>query len=75
LVAERTVGSPPDSLPSGAGIVETIRYHGHDSLTTVRLEDGTAVAVRAAGGAGVAVGDRVRVVVTGSARAFADPVV
>jgi len=31
--------------------------------------------VRSAGGAGVAVGDPVRVVVTGTARMFADPVV
>jgi iron(III) transport system ATP-binding protein len=75
LVADRIVGAPEDATPSAVGTVEAIRYHGHDSLTTVRLEDGTSVAVRAAGGAGVAVGDQVRVVVTGTARAFADPVV
>ena len=75
LVADRTVGAPNDVNQSAVGTVEAIRYHGHDSLTTVRLEDGTAVAVRAAGGVGVAVGDRVRVVVTGAARAFAHPVV
>ena len=55
--------------------MESIRYHGHDSLTSVRLDDGPVVDVRSAGGAGVAVGDPVRVVVTGTARMFADPVV
>ncbi|MEC7001042.1 MAG: TOBE domain-containing protein, partial [Actinomycetota bacterium] len=57
------------------GTVESIRYHGHDSLTSVRLDAGPVVDVRSAGGAGVAVGDPVRVVVTGTARMFADPVV
>lgn len=72
LVAERGVGSEPQGTP---GVVESIRYHGHDSLTSVRLQDGPVVDVRSAGGAGVAVGDPVRVVVTGTARVFADPVV
>lgn len=75
LVADRTLGDPEQAAQSAVGTVEVIRYHGHDSLTTVRLADGTPVAVRSAGGAGVTVGDRVRVVVTGTARAFADPVV
>ncbi|HEV8024655.1 MAG TPA: ABC transporter ATP-binding protein [Candidatus Nanopelagicales bacterium] len=75
LVADRTLGEPDQETQSAVGTVEVIRYHGHDSLTTVRLADGTPVAVRSAGGAGVTVGDRVRVVVTGTARAFADPVV
>jgi iron(III) transport system ATP-binding protein len=72
LVSDRNVGSSESGTP---GTVEAIRYHGHDSLTTVRLEDGSSVAVRSAGGAGVALGDRVRVLVTGAARAFPDPVV
>ena len=75
LVSDRTLGNGSSAEQTALGTVEAIRYHGHDSLTTVRLEDGTPVAVRAAGGAGVAVGDRVRVVVTGAARAFPDPVV
>ena len=72
LVADRGVGPDPQGVP---GTVESIRYHGHDSLTSVRLDDGPLVDVRSAGGAGVAVGDPVRVVVTGTARMFADPVV
>ena len=72
LVADRGVGPDPQGVP---GTVESIRYHGHDSLTSVRLDDGPVVDVRSAGGAGVAVGDPVRVVVTGTARMFADPVV
>lgn len=75
LVADKKLGEPEQAAQSAVGTVEVIRYHGHDSLTTVRLADGTPVAVRSAGGAGVTVGDRVRVVVTGAARAFADPVV
>lgn len=72
LVADRPVGSEPTGTP---GVVESVRYHGHDSLTTVRLDGGRAVDVRAAGGAGVHVGDRVNVVVTGTARMFPYPVV
>lgn len=72
LVADRPVRDGDAGTP---GVVEAIRYHGHDSLTTVRLEDGSTVHVRSAGGAGVAVGDRVRVVVTGAARLFDHPVV
>lgn len=72
LVSDRNVGSAESGTP---GTVEAIRYHGHDSLTTVRLDDGSSVAVRSAGGSGVALGDRVRVLVTGAARAFPDPVV
>lgn len=75
LVSDRTIGVDGDGRGGTPGTVEAIRYHGHDSLTTVRLEDGSRVAVRSGGGAGVAVGDRVRVVVTGTARAFSDPVV
>lgn len=75
LVAERPVSESVDGLPRGtAGVVEAISYHGHDSLTTVRLADATSIAVRAPGGAGVAPGDRVRVVVTGPGRLLADPV-
>lgn len=72
LVAGRGVGPEPQGVP---GTVESIRYHGHDSLTSVRLDGGPLVDVRSAGGAGVAVGDLVRVVVTGTGRMFADPVV
>ncbi len=76
LIADRTVGEPGDHRNRGSrGVVESISYHGHDSLTTVRLDAGPAIAVRAAGGAGVAPGDPVRVVVTGSGRLFNDPVV
>lgn len=72
LVSDRNIGSSESGTP---GTVTAIRYHGHDSLTTVRLDDGSFVAVRSAGGAGVELGDRVRVLVTGAARAFPDPVV
>ena len=76
LVADRPVGDSTNGEQRGAsGIVEAISYHGHDSLTTVRLIGGPVVAVRAPGGAGVAPGDAVRVMVTGSGRLFADPVV
>ncbi len=76
LVADRTVtagGEEPD--PGNVGVVQSISYHGHDSLTTVRLADGTPIAVRSAGGSGVAPGDKVRVKVTGSGRLFNHPVV
>lgn len=72
LVADRPVNDGGAGTP---GVVESIRYHGHDSLTTVRLHDGSAVQVRAAGGAGVVAGDPVRVIVTGPARLFDHPVV
>jgi iron(III) transport system ATP-binding protein len=76
LVADRSVGGSTNGEQRGAsGIVEAISYHGHDSLTSVRLIDGPVVAVRAPGGAGVAPGDAVRVMVTGSGRLFTDPVV
>lgn len=76
LVASRPVGEDADGGWRGSpGVVESISYHGHDSLTTVRLDEGPAVAVRAPGGVGVAPGDRVRVMVTGSGRLFDDRVV
>ena len=76
LVASRPVGEGADGEGRGSpGVVESIRYHGHDSLTTVRLDEGPAVAVRAPGGVGVVPGDRVRVMVTGSGRLFDDRVV
>lgn len=76
LVPDRQVGdSLADSHHGSTGIVEAISYHGHDSLTTVRLRDGARVAVRATGGAGVALGESVLVLVTGSGRLFTDPVV
>lgn len=79
LVADRAVGQAAgessDIERGSRGVVESIRYHGHDSLTTVRLDDGALVSVRAPGGSGVAPGDVVRVMVTGSGRLFADPVV
>ena len=74
LVADRPVGDAGDQRGS-RGVVESIRYHGHDSLTNVRLDSGPAVAVRVPGGSGVNPGDAVRVVVTGSGRLFSDPVV
>jgi iron(III) transport system ATP-binding protein len=74
LVADRTVGDAGDERGS-RGVVESISYHGHDSLTNVRLDAGPAVAVRVAGGSGVHPGDVVRVMVTGSGRLFSDPVV
>ena len=70
LVADRAVEGQPWGT---SGVVDAISYHGHDSLTSVRLADGTAIAVRAPGGVGVAPGDRVRVVVTGPGRLLADP--
>jgi len=76
LVADRPVGDVPADHHRGTrGVVEAISYHGHDSLTSVRLDDGPVVAVRAAGGSGVAPGDAVRVVVTGGGRLLSDPVV
>lgn len=72
LVSDRMVGEEASGTP---GVVENIRYHGHDSLTGVRLDDGSVVHVRSAGGSGVEVGDQVRVVVTGPARLFDYPVV
>jgi iron(III) transport system ATP-binding protein len=75
LVADRRVGEATSDDRGTRGIVESISYHGHDSLTTVRLDDGPVVAVRAPGGSGVAPGDAVRVMVTGSGRLFTDPVV
>ena len=75
LVAERPVSEVVEDRSRGAaGVVEAVSYHGHDSLTTVRLADATSIAVRAPGGPGVAPGDRVRVVVTGPGRLLADPV-
>lgn len=74
LVADRPVGDAGDQRGS-RGVVESIRYHGHDSLTNVRLDSGPAVSVRVTGGSGVNPGDAVRVVVTGSGRLFSDPVV
>lgn len=76
LVADRAVAAGGDeSNPGSRGVVQSISYHGHDSLTTVRLEDGTPIAVRSAGGSGVAPGDSVRIKVTGSGRLFSHPVV
>jgi iron(III) transport system ATP-binding protein len=74
LVADRPVGEAGDQRGS-RGVVESIRYHGHDSLTNVRLDSGPSVAVRVTGGSGMNPGDAVRVVVTGSGRLFSDPVV
>jgi iron(III) transport system ATP-binding protein len=76
LVADRSVAAGGEELnPGSRGVVQSISYHGHDSLTTVQLEDGTPIAVRSAGGSGVAPGDVVRVKVTGSGRLFNHPVV
>lgn len=75
LVADRRVGEATSDERGTRGVVKSISYHGHDSLTTVRLDDGPLVAVRAPGGSGVAPGDAVRVMVTGSGRLFTDPVV
>lgn len=76
IVAERPVHESIEGRPRGtAGIVQSISYHGHDSLTTVRLADATSIAVRTPGGVGVAPGDHVRVVVTGPGRLLADRVV
>ena len=75
LVADRQVGDATSGERGTHGVVQSISYHGHDSLTTVRLDDGAVVAVRAPGGSGVAPGNAVRVMVTGSGRLFTDPVV
>lgn len=74
LVADRAVGSGDAmEIASGTpGRVQELRYHGHDSLTRIVLDDGTPVHVRSTGGAGVEIGDRVRVLVTGSGRLYAD---
>jgi len=68
LVAERPVGDAGDA--GVLGEVESVSYHGHDSLTRVKLHDGTVVAVRSPGGSGLRIGDPVRVLVTGAGRLY-----
>ena len=68
LVAERPVGDAADGGVTGE--VESISYHGHDSLTRVKLPDGTLVSVRSPGGSALRIGDPVRVLVTGAGRLY-----
>jgi iron(III) transport system ATP-binding protein len=68
IVDERPIG---DEHPGGAaGQVQSASYHGHDSLFTVKLDQGGEIAVRVPGGGHVHPGDRVRVLVTGAGRLY-----
>lgn len=58
------------SAASAAGTLVSRSYHGHDSLLEVALDDSTIVSVRVPGDPGLTPGDRVRVTVRGTARAF-----
>jgi iron(III) transport system ATP-binding protein len=69
LVADRQLSN---DVSGASGRVEAISYHGHDSLTSVRLTDGTPVSVRSTGGSGLRVGDDVRILVTGAGRLYPD---
>jgi iron(III) transport system ATP-binding protein len=69
IVDERSIG------PEQKGALGTVRnstYHGHDSMFLIRLDDGADIAVRVPGGGPVQPGDRVRVIVTGAGRLYAD---
>ena len=72
LVAERPVGGTAGADAGTLGEVESISYHGHDSLTRVRLHDGTTVSVRSPGGSALRIGEPVRVLVTGAGRLYRD---
>jgi iron(III) transport system ATP-binding protein len=70
IVDERPVGG---DHPGGAsGQVQSASYHGHDSLFTVKLDQGGEISVRVPGGGHVHPGDRVRVLVTGAGRLYRD---
>lgn len=58
----------------GAGVVRAAAYHGHDSLLTIDLADGTRLSARVGGGtAPPGPGQRVSVTVTGAGRVFEGP--
>lgn len=59
----------PD-LPGGRGTVESISYHGHDSLVNITLAGSERISVRCPGESPVTPGDTVRVVPTGSASVY-----
>lgn len=65
-----------DELDRGSGAggrVNSIAYHGHDSVICVSLDSGHQALVRVAGPAQIDIGDRVRVTATAPGRVFAAP--
>ena len=58
----------------GLGSVNGITYHGHDSLVHVTLKGGEPITVRIPGESVVSLGEQVRVIATGSASVFEQPV-
>jgi iron(III) transport system ATP-binding protein len=59
--------------PGGSGVpatIETLDYHGHDSIAELTLADATALTARVNGHQGLRTGDRVRVEATGEATAW-----
>lgn len=58
----------------GLGSVNAITYHGHDSLVHVTLKGGEPITVRVPGESVVSLGEQVRVIATGSASVFEQPV-
>jgi iron(III) transport system ATP-binding protein len=61
------VGTSPDG---SIGRVQSTRYHGHDAMVTVLMNDGSEIDVRVTGVAPPRVGDQVVVSVTGAARRY-----
>ena len=55
------------NLGGGVGVVNSVSYHGHNSLLQVRLDSGLDIAVRVPGESAVAAGERVRILVIGAA--------
>ena len=68
MVDPRPVGNA--KVRGGPGTVSSVTYHGHDSLVHVRLVTGEDIAVRVPGESAVAIGESVRILVTGSANVF-----
>lgn len=58
------------NLGGGVGVVSSVSYHGHDSLLQVRLASGQDIAVRMAGESAVLAGERVRILVAGTASIY-----
>jgi iron(III) transport system ATP-binding protein len=57
-------------LGGGLGTVSSVSYHGHNSLLQVRLASGQDIAVRVPGESAVLAGERVRILVAGTASIF-----
>jgi iron(III) transport system ATP-binding protein len=68
LRPEQLAVRPATAGEGGAtGHVELVEFYGHDSMTIVRIADGSTLKVRSAGAPRVDRGDAVRVVATASA--------